>query len=314
MPPDILIPNSSIDSSTGGPMTIDKMEVSAVTIPSVDMKDFKGSFTYVSSTAKDVQIEMTLSVCSTFTGSVSVCWPICCVCVSGGIAISSYTQTNCLGDVAMEGGSFCMSVPTADFGPFSMTIPPVGKTTVAKINATDICMHCTEVPLPSPLGITLGDSFPVPNPMGPIDVKVKETTMKQLDSTGIAVPPASLKSIKALNIKIPSVTTKAMTVVSSSAVSVPMSMPLYNDGSALGSKVTTWGCASRSSIETDMTLNISTVTMNIKGGIEFTDIQGTVTTSSASAGPFDMNLDLKGIKIKGLRLMGMKMPEIEVQL
>jgi hypothetical protein len=63
-----------------------------------------------------------------------------------------------------------------------------------------------------------------------------------------------------------------------------------------------------------MTLNISTVTMNIKGGIEFTDIQGTVTTSSASAGPFDMNLDLKGIKIKGLTLMGMKMPEIEVQL
>jgi hypothetical protein len=314
MAPDILIPNSSIDSSTAGPMTIEKMEVSAVTIPTVDMKDFKGTFSYSSSTAKDVQIEMTLSICSTFTGIVNVCWPICCVCVSGGISIASYTQTNCLGDVAMDGGSFCMSVPDADFGPFSMTIPPVGKTTVAKINVTDICMHCTEVPMPNPLGITLGDSFPLPNPMGPLDIKVKETTMKDLDSTGIAVPAASLKNIKAMNIKIPSVTTKAMTVVSSTPVSVSMNMPLYNDGSAMGSKITTYGCASNSEIETEMTLNISTVTMNIKGGIEFTDVTGTVTTSSANAGPFDMNMDLKGVKIKGMTLLGMKMPELEVQL
>jgi hypothetical protein len=56
------------------------------------------------------------------------------------------------------------------------------------------------------------------------------------------------------------------------------------------------------------------VTMNIKGGIEFTDVQGTVTTSSADAGPFSMDLNLKGVKIKGLTLMGMKMPELEVQL
>ena len=54
--------------------------------------------------------------------------------------------------------------------------------------------------------------------------------------------------------------------------------------------------------------------MNIKGGIEFKCVQGNVTTSSASAGPFDMNMDLKGVRIKGLTLLGMEMPEIEVQL
>ncbi len=314
MPPDILIPNSSIKSSTGGPMTIEKMEVSAVTIPTVDMKDFNGAFSYASSVAKDVQVEMTLSICSTFTGCVSVCWPICCVSVCGGIEISTYTQTNCIGDVAMEGGSFCMSVPDATFGPFSMTIPPVKNVTIAKIDVTDICMHCTEVPLPSPLGIVLGDSFPVPNPMGPLDVKVKETKMASMDSKGANIPPASLKNIKALNINIPSVTTKAMSVTSTTPFSISMSMPLYDDGSAMGSHVHTSGCATKSKIETDMTLNISSVTMNIKGGIEFTNVQGTVTTSSADAGPFTMDLNLKGVKIKGLTLLGMKMPELEVQL
>jgi hypothetical protein len=314
MPPDILIPNSSIKSSTGGPMSIDKMEVSAVTIPTVDMKDFEGKFSYSSSVAKDVQVEMTLSVCSTFTGCVTVCWPICCVGVSGGIEISSYTQTNCLGDVAMDGGSFCMTVPDATFGPFSMTIPPVKNTTVAKIDVTDICMKCTEVPLPSPLGIVFGDSFPVPNPMGPVDVYVKQTTMADMDSTGIAIPPASMKNIKALNIKIPSVTTKGMSVTSVTPVSVSMSMPLYDDGSPMGSHVHTSGCANNSRIETDMTLNISSVTMNIKGGIEFKCIQGTVTTSSADAGAFSMDLNLKGVKIKGLKMLGMEMPELEVQL
>lgn len=295
-------------------MTIDKMEVGAVSIPSVDMKDFKGAFSYASSVAKDVQVQMEVSVCSTFCGVVCVPWPICCVGVSGGISISTFTQTNCIGDVAVEGGSFCMSIANSDFGPFSMTIPPTGKTTVAKIEVKDICMKYTEVPLPSLLGITLGDSFPVPNPAGPMDVKVKETVMKELDSTGIAVPPASIKNVKVLNIKIPSVTTKPMTIVSPTPVSVSMAMPLYDDGSSLGSKVTRSGSAQCEQIETDMTLNISSVTMNIRGGIEFKCVQGNVTTSSASAGPFDMNLDLKCVRIKGLTLLGMKMPEIEVQL
>jgi hypothetical protein len=295
-------------------MTIDKMEVSAVAIPTVEMKDFKGTFSYASSTAKDVQVEMDVSVCSTFCGVVCVPWPICCVGVSGGISISSFTQTNCIGDVAVEGGSFCMSIPKSNFGPFSMTIPPTGKTTITKVEVKDICMKNTEVPLPSPLGITLGDSFPVPNPAGPMDVEVQETVMKDLDSIGIAVPPASIKNVKVLNIKIPTVTTKAMTIVSPTPISVSMSMPLYDDGSSLGSKVTQSGSAQCGQIETDMTLNISSVTMNIRGGIEFKCVQGSVTTSSASAGPFDMNMDLKCVRIKGLTLMGMKMPEIEVQL
>lgn len=314
MAPDILIPNSSIKSSSSGPVTIDKMEVGAVSIPTVDMKDFKGAFSYASSVAKDVQVQMEVSVCSTFCGVVCIPWPICCVGVSGGISISTFTQTNCIGDVAVEGGSFCMSIANSDFGPFSMTIPPTGKTTVAKIEVKEICMKYTEVPMPSPLGITLGDSFPIPNPSGPMDVKVKQTVMNELDSTGVAVPAASIKNVKVLNIKIPSVTTKPMTIVSPTPVSVSMEMPLYNDGSCLGSKVTQTGSAQCGKIETDMTLNISSVTMNIRGGIEFKCIQGNVTTSSASAGPFDMNLDLKCVKIKGLTLLGMKMPEIEVQL
>jgi hypothetical protein len=318
MPSGILIPDSEIKSSSGGPVTIDTITVSAVTIPNVELKDFKGVFSYASSTAKNVEIVMQLSIDSTFHGCVSICWPICCQSVSGGLNIANFTQTTPLGDIAMEGGSFCMQVPDTKFGPFSMTIPPLGngtKTTVAKIQVTDICMHCTEVPMPNPLGITLGDSFPVPNPMGPMNVKIKETTMKELDSTGIATPAATVKNIKALNISIPSVTTKPINIVTSTAMTVgPISMPLYNDGSALGKKVTTSGCGTRSKIESCTTLNVSSVTLHIKGGLEFTNVQGNVTTSSADSGAFDLDLNLKGLKIKGLSILGLKMPELEVEL
>jgi hypothetical protein len=317
MAPGILIPDSEIKSSSGGPITIDKIEVSAVTIPSVDMKNFKGVFSYASSKAKDVQIVMQLSICSTFSG---------CVCVpvlggwgvSGGLAISDFSQVSCLGDIAMDGGSFCMQSPDMGFGPFSMVVPPIGngaKTTVAKIQVTDICMHLTELPMPNPLGITLGDSFPIPNPLGPMNVKIKETKMADLDSTGISTPPAKVTDIKALNIKVPSVTTKPINIASSTAFSVPpITMPLYNDGSCLGSKVTQTGCAQCESIVTTVNLNVSSVVVRIKGGIEFKCIGGTVTTCSASSGPFNLDLNLKGLKIKGLSILGLKMPELEVEL
>ena len=42
------------------------------------------------------------------------------------------------------------------------------------------------------------------------------------------------------------------------------------------------------------------------------NLSGKVTTDSAIADKLDLNLVLKGIKIKGLNLCGMKIPEIEV--
>jgi hypothetical protein len=317
MAPGILIPNSSIASSSGGPVTVDTIEVSAVSIPSVELKDFSGAFSYASSTAKDVQIEMHISICSTFSGYVCVPWPICTYCVSGGIKISSFSQISCLGDIAMAGGSFTMDSPVMDFGPFSMNVDPLGgaaKTTVATIKVTEIDMHCTQIPMPNPLGVSLGSSFPVQNPMDPMNVTVKETNMKQLDSNKISTPAATVKNIKALNIKVPSVKTKAVTVTSSTAMSVPMKMPLYDDGSALGKKVSRTGDANCSHLDTNVTLNVSSVILRIKGGIEFTGLDGKVTTSSASSGPFDINLALKGLNIKGLSLFCLKMPEIQVEL
>jgi hypothetical protein len=307
----ILIPESTITSSSGGPITVDTIEVSAVTIPSVELKDFNGVFSYASSKAKNVEIDIQLSICSTFSGVVCVPWPICCIGVCGGISIPSFTQTSNIGDITMGAGSFCMASPTVDFGPFSMTIPPLGgatPTTVAQFQVTDVCMECTVVPMPNPLGITLGDSFPVPNPMGPMNVSIEQTQIGELDSIKIATPPATVSNIKALKIKIPSVTTKPINIASSTTMSVNTSMPLYGGG------IVRTGKAECAQIDTNVTLNVSSVVLKIKGGIEFTDLQGTVTTSSASSGAFDINLDLKGIKIKGLSLHGLNMPEIEVEL
>ncbi len=54
--------------------------------------------------------------------------------------------------------------------------------------------------------------------------------------------------------------------------------------------------------------------MRVKGGLEFKDVKGTVTTTSAISDKLEMNLVLRRIKIKGLNLCGMKFPEIEVEI
>jgi hypothetical protein len=304
--PDIVIPESSINSSEGGPVTIDEVELGVVSIPSVKLKDFKGSFTYASSIAKDVDISIQLSISSSFNGVVFVPWPICCVGVCGTLDVASFTETNNLGDVDMLAGSFDMNIPQVDFGPFSMQADPIGETSVATIKVKGIEMCRTKVTMPNPLGLTFGDSFPVENPMGPMNVSIKKTTMKELDSITIATPPATVKDIEAQNIIMPTVTTGPVTVSSITPISVSMSMPLWGGG------VTTTGNACCQEITTSVTLNIESVTLKINGGIEFSGLVGSVTTASASSGAFDLDLKLLRLKICGLTLKGMKMPEMEV--
>lgn len=311
MAPSIEVPSSEICSSSGGPLTIDRVEVSPVSIPSVTLKDFSGSFTYASAKAKNVDIEMDITINSTFNGEVITPDWLPNIGVSGGIDFDTFTQANSLGDVDMEGGSFTMKANGMGFGPFAMKPDPIGngsKTTVASMKVKDIDMCDTVIPMQNPLGITLGDSFPVQNPMGPMDVKVKKTHMDELDSTRVTMPPATVRSIVAQNIKLPKVTTGPIEVHSDTPMSVTMTKSLYDSGAH------PYGDATNQKITSTVTLNIKGVKLKIKGGLEFSDVEGSVTASSASSTPFDLNLAFKGLEILDLRLTGLSLPELEVKL
>ncbi len=309
MAPEVVIPDSEICSSSGGPITIDRIEVSPASIPSVSLKDFSGSFTYASAKAKNVDIEMTFTISSTFSGEVITPDSLPNVNVSGGIDFDPFTQVNSLGDVDMSGGSFTMKAKDIGFGPFSMKPDPIGSTTVAEMRVEDIDMDCTQIPLQNPLGITLGSSFPVQNPMGPMDVKVKETLMDELDSDKVTIPPATMRNIVAQNIKIPTMTTGPMEVDSNTPVSVAMSKSLYDNGAHPS------GDATNQKITSTVTLKVTGVKLKIKGGLEFKGVAGSVTASSAaSSAPFDINLAFKGLKILDLQLNGLSLPELEVEI
>jgi hypothetical protein len=310
--PEVVIPDSEICSSSGGPITIDRIEVSQASIPNVSLKDFSGSFTYASAKAKNVDIEMTITISSTFSGEVITPDWLPNVNVSGGIDFDPFTQINSLGDIDMSGGSFTMKAKDLSFGPFSMKPDPIGngsKTTVAEMKVDQIDMHCTEIPLQNPLGITLGDSFPVQNPMGPMDIEVEKILMKELDSNKVTVPPATMRNIVAQKIKIPTMSTGPMEVDSNTPVTVVMTKSLY-DGGAHPS-----GDATNQKITSTVTLNVKGMKLKIKGGLEFKDVAGSVTVSSAaSSAPFDINLVFKGLKILDLQMKGLSMPELEVEL
>lgn len=310
--PDILIPDSEICSSSGGPATIDSIEISRVSIPSVRLKDFGGSFTYASAKAKNVEIEMTITINSTFKGKIINLpdW-IPDQNVSGGINFDPFTQINPLGDIDMDAGKFTMKAADVSFGPFSMKPDPIGnggKATVAQMDVKDIDMHCTEMPLQNPLGITMGDSFPIQNPMGPMDITIKKTHMDELDSNKVTTPSATVRNIAAQNLKIPMVTTGPIDVSSESVVPVTMTKSLYDAGAH------PYGDANNQKITTTVTLTIQNVKLRIKGGLEFKDVEGSATASSASSTPFDLNLALKGVEILNLSIKGLSLPELEMQL
>jgi hypothetical protein len=305
-----VIPKSEIASSIGGPLTVAEIEIGEVSIPNLRLRDFSGTFKYDSCKAKNVELELTLSISTTFSGDIDLPWPLCwsdfCYGVSGGVNFDSYVEKQSLGDVLFGAGQFTMFSATTGIAPFSMTADPIKETKIDQVTADNIQMKCTSIPIDTPLGINIGLCLPIPNPTGPNDIATDLTTIDEMDSTGILSPQASMKDIKALNITIPSVTTQAFEAQSKTALTLSTSKQMYGTG------VTLIGDADRAHITGVLTINISKMVMRVKGGLEFSNLSGTVTTDSAIADKLDLSLVLKGIKIKGLNLCGMKIPEIEV--
>ncbi len=305
-----VIPKSEIASSIGGPLSVGEIEIGEISIPNLKLRDFSGTFKYDSCKAKNVELELTLSISTTFSGNIDLPWPLCwsdfCYGVSGGVNFDSYVEKQTLGDVVFGAGSFSMFSAITGIGPFSMTAEPIKETKIDQVTADNIQMKCSSIPIDTPLGINIGLCLPIPNPMGPNDIATDQTTIDEMDSTGISSPQASMKDIKALNITIPSVTTQGFEAQSKTALSLSTAKQMY------GSGVTLIGDADRAHITGVLTLNITKMIMRVRGGLEFSNISGTVTTDSAIADKLDLSLVLKGIKIKGLNLCGMKIPEIEV--
>ena len=305
-----VIPKSEIASSIGGPLSIAEIEIGEISIPSLRLKNFSGNFKYDSCKAKNVELEITLSISTTFSGNIDLPWPLCwsdfCYGVSGGVDFNSYVEKHSLGDVVFGAGQFSMLSSLTTIGPFSMTPNPIRETTIDLVTAENIQMKCTSIPLETPLGINIGLCLPIPNPMGPNDIATDQTNIDEMDSKGISSPQASMKDIAALNITIPSVTTQAFEAQSSTALTISTSKEMYGTG------VTLHGDADRAHITGVLTLHVTKMIMRVKGGLEFSNLSGSVTTDSAIADKLDLSLVLKGIKIKGLNLCGMKIPEIEV--
>jgi hypothetical protein len=305
-----VIPNSVIASSIGGPLTVAEIEIGEISIPNLRLKNFSGNFKYDSCKAKSVELEITLSISTSFSGNIDLPWPLCwsdfCYGVSGGVDFDSYVEKQFLGDVVFGAGQFSMLSPSTNIGPFSMTPDPIRRTTIDQVTANNIQMKCTSIPIDTPLGINIGICLPIPNPMGPNDIATDQTSIDEMDSTGISSPQASMQNISALNVSIPSVTTQAFEAQSKTAMDIQTSKTMF------GSGVSLHGDAEKAHIKGTVTLHVTNMIMRIKGGLEFTNVNGSVTTNSAIANKLDLNLVLKGIKIKGLNLCGMKIPEIEV--
>jgi len=302
-----IIPKTEICNAIGGPLTIEEIVIGEISIPNLQLKNFKGDFTYDSCKAKNVQLDITLSISTSFNGNIDLPDPLTSTDVDGSVTFNSDTQILPLGDLTFGSGSFSMQSSTTTIGTFSLKPDPIRGTTIDEVTAENIQMKCTSIPLDSPKTKKIGLCLPILNPMGPNNVITNQTTIAQMNSTGIHSPQASMNSIKASNVIIPKVTTQAFVAQSTTPTPITISKNMDN--------TTTTGDADRVNwMDFTLTLNISKMILRVKGGLEFTNLKGNVTTDSAISKNIDLDLSLKGIKIIGLNLCGMKIPEMEVEI
>jgi len=147
--PRILIPDSSISSSFTGPISIEQIEIGEVEVPKINMNNFFGEFSYSSAKAKDVEIEIRMSINTEFDGRIDLPWPFSGKDVDGHVNFPTRTETYKLDDIDVAAGSFKMESANANSGPFKAKIDPIGnnnnQTSVSKTSVNCIGMKCTEM-------------------------------------------------------------------------------------------------------------------------------------------------------------------------
>ena len=308
----MLIPKSRISSSIGGPVSIDEIEIGKVAIRDLEFKSFEGKdFTFESCAAMDVDLKIDLILHIEFSCDISIDW-LPDPSASGSMDIEMSDQTYQLGNITIipsdNNEKFSMHSTKTTSMDFSMTSKPVMNTKVDEITTRAVKMKCTSIPLETPLCTDLGVCLPIPNPMCPINVINEETEIKRLDSEQISCPRIEIDEINLSNINIPTlIVDKPINIKSDTKIEIPKtSAPQPTN---LG------GDAGRAyNINSSYSLTITRVEMNIKGGLEFNNVKGAIIGGPAISDKIDdINLLLKGIKIKGLNLCGMKIPEIEVE-
>ena len=320
MDPRIVITDSKIAASLAGPITIEQIQISPVTISKLEMNKFAGEFEYARCIAHDIHVSVDLEARLDFKFEVSIDW-VPDPTAEGGIHFKPFTQSVALGDMTFVPNNnsdgekkITISSDKMTMGPISMNPDPIGNvsdpTQIDSMKAKDIEMKCTEMPLSNPLGVYLNSHFPVKNPMDPNDILIEETNMKMLESKKISSPPVKMNNISSLNIEIPSTTTNPFKIVSDTQLD---SIVMHMDPT---SNTNRWGDADRvyDVQESKITLFIKKVTLDVRGGLEFEELKGSISVDSAISSKFDMDLTIKGMKIKGLNICGMYIPEVMVEL
>lgn len=343
----MVIPKSRISSSIGGPVSIDQIEIGKVAIRDLKLSDFEGKdLTFDSCTANDVELEIGLTVSVHFYCGVIV--PASNPYVAGDLNLPIDKQFSLPSitfypseDKLFWDGRFSMQSQNMSMKNFSMTSEPVQNTTVNEITTGAVKMKCTSIPLETPLCTDLGVCIPVSNPMCPNNVITEETEIKSIDSKQISCPRVAIKETGLLNINIPAVTVGAFEVAlvtPDSGIRIPPDpetwqvpveerRPTDDEDEwpkhivGLTANFLEDGDPNKPGDNCDALYNVNshyyaTITKLIMkvGSLVFSNVDGTVTTGSASSDNIDdINLLLKGIKIKGLNLCGMKIPEIEVE-
>jgi len=299
MSSDIVFPNSKISSSQAGPISIEEIAVGPIEISRLSLTNFKGAFNYQSGVMKNLQLNLKISpyVDWWIKVSVDLGWPFGTVDIideSGHVNLPSIdTGWSGLGDMNIDPGNMNMSIKEATFGPFKLNPAPIkGDISVRSINVNRINMINTKLPMTGIPAIP-GLNLQMPNPMKPMNPSIQETQMQSFQSTGITLPSMTFSDIQALNVQM------------DQAQSGKLYAKTQSGNIPLGG-VSLAGFAG-------VTLGVKIQTQMQADNLTFNDLNGNVTTDSAVASGFTMNLDINGIIMCYLKLIGYSMPTIEIE-
>jgi hypothetical protein len=292
--------DSKIKSMAGIHLNLGSLEVSSVEIDEISFSNFCSDFDYLGGNLKNVTVRFECKAVLNWKINYNVKFlekTIEAVDEGGSVDLFNFDTGFINADTSkVDPGKMRIILPKLNMKYFKQDLLRTDtssslKITSDKMELNDIAMDETVVTNSSPA--LFGGTIPIKNPFGPQNISISNTKMNDFSVFEIKIPPFDLTNLDMQGIEVQNVVSDNLEV-KGHAVRESSTHHLLN-------LVSLWS-----------TLNI-TVTMKADK-VEYTNLKGNIRADKAIMKGMTMDLNLKNIQIKDLKINQFDIPDIGVGL
>lgn len=205
----VSINNTKIDSASGRNLTVDSFTMSPIEVDNITLQGFRSNLHYNNSRLVNASIRFLAEIDLNWYYGFCIDYIIDEECVgdSGSTRLVDYTSPWLqFGNLGLNPGNLNIGMPFLSFKLQGNSIKISPSTTEPKISSQDLDVNqikVDEIVLPGSLpAIFGGGGIPITNPLEPQDISVANTSIKELESANVRLPPFSLENLQITNMNL----------------------------------------------------------------------------------------------------------------